>query len=626
MGPGLANSSGSSVEEDDVFSSQFAALLKPIRELTKQGCWELNIADKLEEYVQYIQDLRIEVNVNGEQMKLDFAKAAMVVQNSAQIYSKKVEQLWLLLQEVIEFLSSNGNGNENDENQTPGSKIRRNHRKKHHKGDVDLITEPIPLKFRKFGSKLKRKATAKDIKKIQTLPYEILQLEEVIGSLNSVKIKLYTLSNEHLGYPSDLRSNFPFDPYTLFLQIHHANGFKVHPERDVLNENQAEHSIADLVPTEPVPIASMHQDDLEVEPPNLDDWQNDGEMASENEIIPDGLEENGNSNGLTEEVVERMQLRQRAPAPISVENQVKEKDPWGGMDPYSESDALKKPCGAPVRCKMPVALRKRKGVGKVPVNEEICVEIDEFLGKSQIIKKPALKYSQPETEFWEDYVHFTKTTGTVIKKQQKLRPEKNIAEGIEEMDQQDINNEDDDHFHKDTPEFENSFDNSGGLDASYDGFHPELLGDPVEKANPSREMDESKQFFELVQQFMAEYTASAKEFVTSTESTRRVQAWHDMIQPRLREAEMRRDFDIHLYGSRIIEEFGSAAPIGSQCAFTKIVHDQPKNEVARYFLATLQLANAYNVEIQLQDALTLDGVELKLLSRERHHEHMDDFI
>lgn len=64
-----------------------------------------------------------------------------------------------------------------------------------------------------------------------------------------------------------------------------------------------------------------------------------------------------------------------------------------------------------------------------------------------------------------------------------------------------------------------------------------------------------------------------------------------MIQPRLREAEMRRDFDIHLYGSRIIEEFGSAAPIGTQCSFIKIVHDQPKNEVARYFLATLQLVS-----------------------------------
>ncbi len=138
------------------------------------------------------------------------------------------------------------NGNENDENQTSGSKLKRNPRKKHHKGDVDLITEPIPLKFRKFGSKLKRKTTVKDIKKIQTLPYEILQLEEVIGSLNSVKIKLYTLSNEHLGYPSDLRSNFPFDPYTLFLEIHHANGFKVHPEIDVLNENQGKMTNVDF--------------------------------------------------------------------------------------------------------------------------------------------------------------------------------------------------------------------------------------------------------------------------------------------------------------------------------------------------------------------------------------------
>ncbi len=101
-------STSSTEEEEHAFSSQFAALLKPIRELTKQGCWDVNIATKLEEYVHYIAHLPIEVNVGGEQMKLDFAKAAMVVQNSVQIYSKKVENLWILLQEVIEFLSSHG--------------------------------------------------------------------------------------------------------------------------------------------------------------------------------------------------------------------------------------------------------------------------------------------------------------------------------------------------------------------------------------------------------------------------------------------------------------------------------------------------------------------------------------
>lgn len=616
-----ANLSGSSVEEDDVFSSQFAALLKPIRELTKQGFWELNIADKLEEYVQYIQDLRIEVNVNGEQMKLDFAKAAMVVQNSTQIYSKKVEQLWLLLQEVIDFLSSNGNSNENDENQMPGSKPKKNSRKRHHKGDIDLLTESIPLKLRKFGSKLKKRGS-KDIKKLQTLPYEILQLEDVIGSSNPIKIKLYTLSNEHLGYPSDLRSNFPFDPHNLFLKIHHAHGIISHSE--AFGENQGEHCDANLLQNEPAAAAAQtDSDDLELEDqvPNLDDWQNDVEPVSGSEIIPPTIEEHENSTGINKKVVDRMRLRDRIPAPIPLENR-EVIDPWSGLEPYSDGDAVAKPCGHPIRCKVPLSLRKRKEVGKEPKYEESLVDIDEFLGKCQMLKKPVLKCCQPDPEFWEDYVHFTKTTGTTIKKQQKIRPERgNIPEGMGELHRDDlINNDDQDN---DGADGEDRCNDSGAFDFSSDSFHAE---DPVGFTSPTKEMDESKQFFELVQQFMAEYTASAKEFVTSTESTRRVQAWHEMIQPRLQEAESRRDFDIHLYGSRIIEEFGSKASIGSQCAFTKIVRDQPKNEVARYFLATLQLANAYNVEIQLQDALSLDGVELKLLSRERHHEHMDGFV
>jgi hypothetical protein len=79
------------------------------------------------------------------------------------------------------------------------------------------------LKLRKLNSKLKKKVNPKELKRTQTLPYEILQLEEVIGSQNSLKIKLYTLSNEHLGYPSDLRANFPFDPSTFFLKIHHSS-------------------------------------------------------------------------------------------------------------------------------------------------------------------------------------------------------------------------------------------------------------------------------------------------------------------------------------------------------------------------------------------------------------------
>lgn len=65
--------------------------------------------------------------------------------------------------------------------------------------------------------------------------------------------------------------------------------------------------------------------------------------------------------------------------------------------------------------------RKRKKAGKAHSQEEAIVGIDEYLGKVPAkFAKPMPKYCQPESEFWEDYVHFTKTTAVAIKKQRKL--------------------------------------------------------------------------------------------------------------------------------------------------------------------------------------------------------------
>lgn len=127
-------------------------------------------------------------------------------------------------------MNSTRDTNENNEEgqNAGGLKGKRGSRRRQHKGDVDLL-EMIPLKFRKCSSKIKKKSATKDLKMIHVLPYEILQLEEIIGSSTSLKIKLYTLSCEHLGYPSDLRSNFPFDPSTLFLKINHTSTKVIQP-------------------------------------------------------------------------------------------------------------------------------------------------------------------------------------------------------------------------------------------------------------------------------------------------------------------------------------------------------------------------------------------------------------
>jgi len=288
----------SSQDDDEVFSTQFSQLLKPIRELTKQHCWELNIAEKLDEYAHYVQDLHIEVNVNGEPMKLDFAKAAMVVQNSVQIYSKKVEYLWLLLQDVIEFLSSHGKTGDADE-EGPSLTKKKNFRKRHHKNAADL-SEPITLKFRKFASRIKKKAPVKQVKRVQILPYEILQLEEVVSGHNPTKIKLFTLSKEHLGYPSDLRSNFSFDPLSFFLRIHHSN-----LTADDCIEKNPEISESDNLPTDfPVNEASDLEFGCDVDAASSDDDQ----------ALPADVED---AHVTAEEPVERMELRQRNdPQPV----------------------------------------------------------------------------------------------------------------------------------------------------------------------------------------------------------------------------------------------------------------------------------------------------------------------
>lgn len=57
------------------------------------------------------------------------------------------------------------------------------------------------------------------------------------------------------------------------------------------------------------------------------------------------------------------------------------------------------------------------------MKEEPVIQIGEYLGNGQIAKKKPTPYCQPDYDFWEDYVHFTKTTGNAIKKQLKLRPE-----------------------------------------------------------------------------------------------------------------------------------------------------------------------------------------------------------
>ena len=97
---------------------------------------------------------------------------------------------------------------------------------------------------------------------------------------------------------------------------------------------------------------------------------------------------------------------------------------------------------------------------------------------------------------------------------------------------------------------------------------------------------------ELVQRRVAEYLSAAQEYVQSTELSRRVARWQETVLPRLEREEKRSEFNIHDYGSRILERFPEGAA-KTTVPFAEIVRGEQAPEVARYLLSSLMLVRAH---------------------------------
>eukprot|EP00927_Polykrikos_kofoidii_P077196 TRINITY_DN74165_c0_g1_i1.p1 TRINITY_DN74165_c0_g1~~TRINITY_DN74165_c0_g1_i1.p1 ORF type:complete len:813 (+),score=156.37 TRINITY_DN74165_c0_g1_i1:269-2707(+) len=83
-------------------STRFAHLLQPIKDLSK--VWKIDIADELETYIEEVSRLML-ANPEAGVSQLNFAEAALLIQGSTAIYSRKVEQLHQLVFQALDMLS-----------------------------------------------------------------------------------------------------------------------------------------------------------------------------------------------------------------------------------------------------------------------------------------------------------------------------------------------------------------------------------------------------------------------------------------------------------------------------------------------------------------------------------------
>ncbi|NWT62930.1 CNDH2 protein, partial [Erythrocercus mccallii] len=81
--------------------SRFLHLLQPIRDLTKN--WEVDVAAQLGEYLEELDHICISFD-NGK-TTMNFMEAALLIQGSACIYSRKVEYLYMLVCQTLDCIS-----------------------------------------------------------------------------------------------------------------------------------------------------------------------------------------------------------------------------------------------------------------------------------------------------------------------------------------------------------------------------------------------------------------------------------------------------------------------------------------------------------------------------------------
>jgi condensin-2 complex subunit H2 len=103
-------------DNEEVVSNRFKTLIQPIKELAAN--WDIDIADSLNDYLDELSRLsfRLDDEESDEEenpgsqkkkttKKLNFAEAALLIQGSTMIYSKKVEYLYQLVLKSLETIT-----------------------------------------------------------------------------------------------------------------------------------------------------------------------------------------------------------------------------------------------------------------------------------------------------------------------------------------------------------------------------------------------------------------------------------------------------------------------------------------------------------------------------------------
>ncbi|XP_019753057.1 condensin-2 complex subunit H2 isoform X3 [Hippocampus comes] len=529
---------------------RFAHLLQPIRELTKN--WDMDVAAELNDYLEELDEMCITLDEGKTQ--LNFAEAALLIQGSTCIYSKKVELLHNLVFQTLDYIRDRkhkrGQGAAARDDNGDAAAARRDDN-----SDDDFCELDIEA-----PGWVDRPEVGVPVKVVPLPPASLLPPE----SRHKHKFPLISAKGEVVWSQKDFRINIflPGLQDLIYLTLPSTASAPLQ-DAGVVDFATGSHEMADDPEGSFLPA--------------------DGAMEAQQDV---------------DEHVERQQ------GPGERRRQVPPKDRaappacniWALYDAYAMPE--EKPFKSGKAHKVPAGLDdggKRKRQAAPPLQ-------DFWTWFKQTYDPPERKLRRGPTCIDLNYIYQSslksklsnlkrtngKEFGTHAVDEDLMRRLLEVEDAEAQGKQQDPADgfeadEDEDNHEQETSE-------AGGVDAS-----------------PEVELS----YKDLVRLRVEEMARNCRDYAQQTALSRRVQEWEDQLRPKLLQQEACPAFQIHEYGDRIVSALDGA---GRRRAFSSIVRALDGSEACRFLLASLHLANEYTVAIDgaagLEDSVDSMGLTL----------------
>ncbi|KAM9334910.1 condensin-2 complex subunit H2 [Symphorus nematophorus] len=584
--------------------SRFAHLLQPIRELTKN--WDIDVASELNDYLEELDEMCI--TFDGGKTRLNFAEAALLIQGSACIYSKKVELLHSLVYQTLEYINDknkkrNKQAAASQEDDADGAA-------NDHDADDVAVFSPLDLDDSEDSQNNKDCNTTTSV---VPLPPESLIPPE---STEKHKLPLISVKGEVICSQKDFRINIflPGDEDLILFMLGSAASrlmMDKHPA-DALQQQQQQQDAAAPADADVDDHGGDAADQfLPIDDNNMDmDQDQDRGLGPEEHV--DRQQAPGDGRTLIRErrpiAEDKLRRREEARPTVNV---------WELHDAYAVLGE-DKPLASGKCYKVPDGLddggkRKRKRAASLQ-------DFRSWFRGTFDSAEHKLKNGPTFTDLNSVYLNSMKEK---LKNRKKIYRRAGVVVSDEELRQTFLQPEEagpDQQGEEPVDGFRHP-DLLGGDDDASDNEH-EVLPDDIpaefrgdDFISPETQRDELS-YEDLVKLRVEQLVMNSRGYTQETALSQRVKDWEEKIRPELQLQEERPMFSIHDYSDRIVSALNT---VGHRRTFASLVAGLDNFEACKYLLASLQLANDYTVELDSAAGLedSVDSMGLTLLSTHR---------